>query len=143
MARFGVSIEKERELKERMVQMGILEKDLEESFVQSAGPGGQNVNKVSSCVLLRHLPTGIQVKCQKERSQGMNRYHARWMLLNKVSQARYEDNLRTIQAKEKKRRQNRKRTLKQKDAMLEEKKRVANKKILRQKILFNKISDGE
>ena len=143
MARFGVSIEKERELKKRMIQMGILEKDLEESFISSSGPGGQNVNKVASCVLLKHIPTDIQVKCQQERSQGMNRYHARWLLIQKIAQLRYEENLRAIREKEIKRRRNRKRTKAQKEAILQTKKRQSQKKGLRQKVPLHKFSTDD
>lgn len=77
MSRFGVSTEKENALMEKMRELGITEDDLEESFIRSGGPGGQNVNKVATCVQLKHLPTGISVKVQKDRSQGVNRFLAR------------------------------------------------------------------
>ncbi len=65
---FNVSIEKEQQLKARMQKLGVDNKEIEESFVRSSGPGGQNVNKVSTCVLLVHRSTGLSVKCQKARS---------------------------------------------------------------------------
>ena len=74
---FGVTEKKQAELAARMVAVGLREQDLEEKYVRSSGPGGQKVNKTASCVLLTHVPTGQQVKMQKERSQALNRYHAR------------------------------------------------------------------
>ena len=79
-----VSIEKEQALKKRMDQLRIESKDLEEQFVQGSGKGGQKINKTSSCVVLKHLPTGIVVKCQESRSRELNRYHARKMLCDKL-----------------------------------------------------------
>ena len=88
MARFPVSAEKERQLIERMAALDVREEDIEEQFVRSSGAGGQNVNKVSSCVLLHHRPSGIRVRCQKERSQGLNRFLARRILLEKIESLR-------------------------------------------------------
>ncbi|MBI5187305.1 MAG: peptide chain release factor-like protein [Nitrospinae bacterium] len=67
-----------------MASLGIREEDLAESFVRSGGKGGQKVNKTSTCVYLKHLPTGMEVKCQKDRSQALNRYHARAALCQKI-----------------------------------------------------------
>ena len=77
MINFGVSERKALELAERMRKCGVFEGDLEEGFVRSQGAGGQKVNKTSSCVHIKHLPSGLTVKMQKSRSQGLNRYYAR------------------------------------------------------------------
>ena len=84
MSIFGVSEEKERWLRERMEALGICEKDVEEKFVHSSGSGGQKVNKASTCVYLKHVPTGIEVKCMKERSQALNRFLARRELVERI-----------------------------------------------------------
>src|SRR4030065_2681783 len=84
MIHFSVSEEKNRWLEERMEALGIREKDIEEKFVRSSGRGGQKVNKTSTCVYLKHIPTGIEVKCMKERSQSINRFLARRELIEKI-----------------------------------------------------------
>lgn len=80
MINFGVTARKAEELERRMQQCGLLEKDIEEKFVRSGGAGGQKVNKTSTCVYIKHLPTGLAVKVQKSRSQGLNRFYARRQL---------------------------------------------------------------
>ncbi len=85
MIHFPVSEEKNRWLSERMEALGLREKDIEEKFIRSSGSGGQKVNKTSTCVYLRHLPTGIEVKCMRERSQSLNRFLARRELVEKIS----------------------------------------------------------
>ena len=84
MAIFPVNEEKNRWLKERMEALGIHEKDIEEKFIRSSGRGGQKVNKASTCVYLKHIPTGIEVKCMKERSQSLNRFLARRELIKRI-----------------------------------------------------------
>jgi len=109
-------------------------KDVEESFVRSSGPGGQNVNKVNTCVVLYHKPTGIIVKCQKFRTQFQNRQQA-WKMLRESLQRRQERTSLLRQAqREKKRRQNRKRSLSAKERMLEDKKKNTLKKQNRRKL---------
>ena len=84
MSLFPVSEEKNRWLKERMETLGIHEKDIEEQFIRSSGSGGQKVNKTSTCVYLKHIPTGIEVKWMEERSQSLNRFLARRELVKRV-----------------------------------------------------------
>ena len=84
-SKFSVSFQKEQQLWERMKTLGILESDLKETFVTSRGPGGQHVNKVASCVILRHIPTGIAVRCEHSRSQALNRFLARRALAEKLA----------------------------------------------------------
>jgi protein subunit release factor B len=88
MARFPVSKEKAKALAERMRALGVEESDLDESFVRSQGAGGQNVNKVSTCVVLVHEPTGTRVRCEEARTQGMNRFLARRLLCEKIEAER-------------------------------------------------------
>jgi protein subunit release factor B len=85
---FGLTQKKQAELEARMAALGIREADLEERFIHSSGPGGQRVNKTASCVYLRHLPTGLQVKMQQERQQRLNRYYARKRLCELLEQER-------------------------------------------------------
>ena len=84
MSLFPVSEEKNRWLKERMETLGIHEKDIEEQFIRSSGSGGQKVNKTSTCVYLKHIPTGIEIKWMRERSQSLNRFLARRELVRRV-----------------------------------------------------------
>ena len=84
MSIFKVSEKKEKELLDRMRELNVKEDDLEERFIRSSGPGGQKVNKSSTCVFLRHIPTDTTVKYQKERSQALNRFFARRTLLDQI-----------------------------------------------------------
>jgi len=86
MSMFGVSQDKERALEARLQALQIHAEDLEETFVRSSGPGGQHVNKTSTCVRLLHRPTGLSVKVQRSRSQGLNRFLARRLLADRVEQ---------------------------------------------------------
>lgn len=104
-----------------MQALGVREADLEESFVRSAGAGGQHVNKTSTCVVLVHVPTGLRVRCQQERSQSLNRYLARRWLLDKIEQAREGAKSALEQEREKIRRQKRRRSRRAKQKMLADK----------------------
>jgi len=128
MAIYGVGPDKEQALAERLAKLGIREEDLVEKFVRSGGRGGQNVNKVATCVYLKHLPTGTEVKCQQERLQSLNRYLARRILADKIEAAvlgRASEEERRIA---KIRRQKRKRSKRAKEKMLADKHRVSEKK---------------
>lgn len=87
MITFAVSLEKQRLLYKRMIELGVTEADFHESFIRSSGSGGQHVNKSSTCVHLCHKPTGIDVKCMRDRSQSINRFIARRELLEKIAAA--------------------------------------------------------
>lgn len=117
-----------------MAALGVRESDIEESFVRSGGHGGQNVNKTSTCVMLVHRPTGLQVKCQATRQQGLNRFIARRLLLDKIEE-RQRGFVAAKRAEiEKIRRQKRKRSRRAKERMLADKSRHSEKKSGRQKI---------
>lgn len=129
-----VSADKEKALVARMQELGVSEDDFEESFVRSSGPGGQKVNKSSSCVHLVHLPTGLFVKCQKERSQTLNRYLARRLLLDKIEERQKGFIAAEKEKIEKIRRQKRKRSQRAKEKMLASKHKRSQTKVLRGKI---------
>lgn len=134
MSGTAVSTDKQDALKQRMEGLGILEKDILEKFIRSQGKGGQNVNKTSTCVYLKHLPTGIEVKCQQERSQSMNRFFARRILADKYEEMVLKKKSKRIQEIEKVRRQKRKRSKRAKEKVLEEKKIQGEKKKQRKAI---------
>jgi len=133
MTLYGISRKKEDALRLRMEELGIQESDIVEKFIRSGGSGGQNVNKVSTCVYLKHEPSRIEVKCQEERSQALNRYRARQILADKI-----EAKIRGRESEERKRiekirRQKRKRSKRAKEKMLEDKRIRSAKKALRRK----------
>jgi protein subunit release factor B len=132
----GISSEKLVQLEQRMNALGVRESDLEEAFVRSGGPGGQKVNKSSSCVMLLHRPTGLRVKCQASRHQALNRFLARQLLLDKIERAQ-KGYVEAERARiEKIRRQKRKRSRRAKERMLAEKARHGEKKQFRAPVRF-------
>ena len=134
MGAFPVSLEKEARLTQRMTALGVREADLEETFVRSGGHGGQNVNKTATCVMLLHRPTGLQVKCQTTRQQGLNRLLARQLLLEKIEALR-KGRMDAERARiEKLRRQKRGRSHRAKEQMLADKARHATKKGFRRRV---------
>lgn len=128
MSAFPVNPEKEEQLARRMAELGVNESDVEESFVRSGGHGGQNVNKTSTCVMLLHRPTGLQVKCQSTRQQGLNRFLARQLLLDKIAAMKQGQAAAERARIEKLRRQKRKRSRGAKERMLADKAHRASKK---------------
>jgi len=134
MSAFPVSLEKETQLAQRMTALGVNETDIAETFVRSGGHGGQNVNKTSTCVMLVHRPTGVQVKCQATRQQGLNRFIARRLLLDKIEAIKNGFVAARRAEIEKIRRQKRKRSRRAKDRMLADKSHHAEKKAFRRSV---------
>ena len=130
-----ISSEKENAIAARMQELGVSDNDFEESFVRSSGPGGQKVNKSSSCVYLVHIPTGLSCKCQRERSQSLNRYLARKLLLDKIERLQKGFIAKEKETLEKIRRQKRKRSKRAKEKILADKHQKAEKKVLRGKVV--------
>jgi protein subunit release factor B len=126
-----VSPQKQAALEALMRWLDVEERDLDERFVRSGGPGGQNVNKVSTCVVLRHVPSGLEVRCQRERSQALNRYLARRILLARLEAQRLGRVSAEAQRIAKIRRQKRKRSKRAQEKVLRSKYLRAQKKQLR------------
>jgi protein subunit release factor B len=121
MTAFPVRSEKWKALEQRLLKVGIREQDLEEQFVRSGGRGGQNVNKVATCVILTHRPSGLKVRCEEERTQGLNRFLARRRLADKMEEKLLGEASRKRQEIEKIRRQKRKRSKRAKEKILQAK----------------------
>jgi protein subunit release factor B len=126
--------EKQEELAARMERLGIRMDECVEKFVLGSGSGGQKINKTSSCVYLKHLPSGIEIKCQESRSREMNRYLARRQLCERIEEQIEGAASKKQQEIEKIRRQKRRRSKRAKEKMLEAKKVQSEKKNLRKSI---------
>ena len=125
------SPEKSAALEARMATLGITDDTLLEKFIQGSGSGGQKVNKTASCVYLKHLTSGIEVKCQQQRSRELNRYIARRELCERLEEIRDGKKSARKQAQEKIRRQKRRRSRRAKNRMLDDKSKHAQKKVFR------------
>ncbi|MBI5505973.1 MAG: peptide chain release factor-like protein [Deltaproteobacteria bacterium] len=132
-----VSLTKSQALAERMEKLGLREDDLDESFIRSGGKGGQNVNKVSTCVVLVHRPSGMMVKCQRERTQGMNRYRARVLLADKIERQILGEKSAEAERIAKVQRQKRRRSRRAKEKLLQDKRARSQTKVLRSPVRSN------
>ena len=131
---FPVSPKKMLELRHAMQRLGVNEEDFDESFIRSRGPGGQNVNKVATCVVLRHCSSGLEVRCQRERSQALNRFLARRLLLGRLEAQRLGALSAEAQRIAKLRRQKRKRSKRAQEKVLQAKRRRAATKVRRRPV---------
>ena len=129
---FPISPAKQQELERLMARLRVREADFEERFIRSSGPGGQNVNKVETCVVLRHPPSGLEVRCQQERSQAMNRFLARRILLRRLEAERLGRESAEAQRIAKLRARKRRRSKRGQEQVLRGKHLRAKRKALRQ-----------
>lgn len=134
MAGGYITTEKRQALMDRMVRLGIREQDIVEKFILGAGSGGQKLNKTSSCVYVRHGPSGIEVKWQQERSRELNRFMARRELCDRLEERVLGATSKRQQEAEKVRRQKRRRSRRQKERMLDAKRHHGEKKAGRRSI---------
>jgi protein subunit release factor B len=123
--------DKWEELAARMLQLEIREEDVVEKFILGSGKGGQKVNKTSSCVYLKHIPSGIEVKCQQTRSRELNRLYARRELCERLEERIFKEKSNRQKEFEKIRRQKRRRSKKAQEKVLANKKIQSHKKELR------------
>jgi protein subunit release factor B len=129
-----ITQEKWEALYGRMTALKIREEDLTESFIRGSGSGGQKINKTSSCVQLRHAPSGIEIKCQASRLQSSNRFFARRDLCDKLEERKLGAQSKRQQEQEKIRRQKRRRSRRAQNKMLEGKHKHSDKKALRRPV---------
>ncbi len=129
----SISKNTREQLEERMKNLGIAEDDLIEKFILGSGKGGQKINKTSSCVYVKHLPSGIEIKCQKDRSREMNRFYARRELCDQIEEKNCQEKSKKQQEIAKIRRQKKRRSRKAQEKMLAKKKQRSDIKDLRKK----------
>lgn len=128
-----IEINKLESIEKQLEKIGVFSDDLLEKYILGQGSGGQKINKTSSCVYLKHIPSGIEIKCQQSRSREENRYLARKMLLDKLVEAKQKLKQAKLKEEAKVRRQTRKRSRASKATLVESKRRISGKKQLRQK----------
>ncbi|MDR3195976.1 MAG: peptide chain release factor-like protein [Endomicrobium sp.] len=136
MIDFGVSLKKQVELDKIFDRYAIKESDIKEKFVRSPGKGGQNVNKASTAVYLKHLPTGVEVKYHRERTQGLNRFLARRLLAEKIEEKILGELSKKRQMIEKIRNRKKKRSKRAKEKFFRNKKITSRKKEMREKVSY-------
>ncbi|MCP5506539.1 MAG: peptide chain release factor-like protein [Chlamydiales bacterium] len=129
-----VTKEKKEALEKRMEELEIFEQDLVEKFILGSGSGGQKINKTASCVYLKHLPSGIEIKCQQDRSREMNRFFARRELCEKIATKIHGEKTKKEREIQKKRLQKKRRSRRMKQKILEEKRKHSETKSLRKKV---------
>ena len=123
-----ISAEKKAALQKRMAKLEIHEDDLLEKFIRGTGSGGQKINKTSSCVYLQHLPTKLEIKCQRDRSREMNRYLARVDICQQLENIQLGRRSERQQAREKIRRRKRRQGTRARARNVEKKRQHGRKK---------------
>ena len=136
MINFGISVSKQKAIEDKFAKYNIKDCDLVEKFIHSSGNGGQNLNKVATCVYLRYIPLNIEIKCQKYRTQLLNRYVARKMLVEEIEKKLFDKQSEKQKQIEKIRRQKRKRSKRAKEKVFKAKKLNSLKKKDRQKVII-------
>ncbi|HSX14044.1 MAG TPA: peptide chain release factor-like protein [Chlamydiales bacterium] len=130
----GLGKEAKERLVKRMNDLGVRESDLVEKFILGSGSGGQKINKTSSCVYLKHIPSNIEIKCQQDRSRDLNRYHARQELCDKLEEQILQEKSERLQKIAKIRRQKKRRSRKAQEKVLASKKKRSEIKSLRKNL---------
>lgn len=130
----GFPVELSEQVLAKAAKLKIEPQDIEESFVRGSGAGGQKVNKTSSCVWLKHLPTGVEVKVQKHRERGANRKSAFKLLVNKIEGKVLGNKSEVAMKQFKKRKQKKRRSRRAKEKMMDAKTRRGDIKGTRKSI---------
>ena len=128
--------QKQHDLEARMHSLGLTEESLVEKFILGSGKGGQKINKTFSCVYLKHIPSGIEVKCQKERSQTLNRFMARRQICDRIESITLQKESKELAEQAKIRKQKKRRSRRTKEKILEDKRVISQKKQTRKNPIF-------